>query len=133
MFRAPGENAVPIHPDLTNDEWISWARPIWYGIRESDTLQAAEGRESDDERHIAPLQLGTVERCIRLWSNAGETVLSPFAGIGTEVYQAVKLGRFGVGVELKPSYFRAAVKNLRRAEADLAAGTLFSALESVPA
>jgi DNA modification methylase len=128
VFRAPGENATPIHPDISNDEWIEWARPIWYGIRESDTLQAAAGREGDDERHIAPLQLGTVERCIRLWSNPGETVLSPFAGIGTEVYQAVKLGRFGVGVELKPSYFRAAVANLKRAEAERDAGTLFSAL-----
>ena len=127
VFRAPGENAVPIHPDISNDEWIEWARPVWYGIRESDTLQVAEGRESDDERHIAPLQLGTVERCIRLWSNPGEAVLSPFAGIGTEVYQAVRLGRFGVGVELKPSYFRAAVKNLHRAERD--AGTLFDGLE----
>lgn len=117
VMRAPGENAIPIHPDLSRNEWIEWARPIWYGIRETETLQAAEGRESDDERHIAPLQLGTVERCIRLWSNPGETVLSPFAGIGTEVYQAVKLRRKGIGIELKPSYFRLAVSNLARAAA----------------
>lgn len=115
MFRKPGENAVPIRPDLTNDEWIEWARPIWYGIRESDTLNVAEGREQNDERHICPLQLGTIERCVRLWSNRGETVLSPFAGIGSEGYVAVKLGRRFVGVELKPSYFRAAVRNLQRA------------------
>lgn len=116
-FRAPGANAVPILPDLTNNEWILWARPIWYDIRETDVLQYRDARDSDDERHIAPLQLGTVERCIRLWSNPGETVLSPFAGIGTEVYQAVKLGRKGIGIELKPSYFRIAVKNLERAAA----------------
>ena len=88
------------------------ARPIWYGIRESDTLNVAEGRDDKDERHIAPLQLGTIERCIRLWSNKGETVLSPFAGIGSEGYVAVQQGRKFIGCELKPSYFRAAVKNL---------------------
>jgi DNA modification methylase len=125
IFRVPGENAVPIHPDITNDQWIEWARPIWYGIRETETLQAAEGREADDERHICPLQLGTIERCIRLWSNAGETVLSPFAGIGSEVYQAVKLGRRGVGIELKSSYFRAAVRNLQRADVANNTPTLF--------
>lgn len=117
VMRAPGDNAVPIHPDISRNEWIEWARPIWYGIRETDTLQAAEARDNDDERHICPLQLGTIERCIRLWSNPGETVLSPFAGIGSEVYQAVKLGRKGIGIELKPSYFRVATKNVGRAAA----------------
>lgn len=115
VFRKPGENAVPIRPDITNDEWIEWARPIWYGIRESATLNAAEGRDKDDERHIAPLQLETIERCIRLWSNTGETVLSPFAGIGSEGYVALKHERKFVGIELKPSYFSAARKNLQRA------------------
>lgn len=118
IFRAPGENAVPIHPDITNDQWIEWARPIWYGIRETDTLNAAEGREAEDERHICPLQLGTIERCVRLWSNKGETVLSPFAGIGSEGFVSVKQGRRFVGVELKPSYWRAGVRNLRRAETE---------------
>lgn len=132
IFRAPGESEVPVKPDLTNNEWVEWARPIWYGIRESDTLQAAEGREADDERHICPLQLGTIERCIRLWSNAGETVLSPFARIGSEIYQAVKLGRRGVGIELKASYFAAAVRNLRRAEAQTRTPTLFD-FEEQPA
>lgn len=120
LFRAPGENAVPVHPDISNDEWIEWARPIWYGIKETDTLNAVEARENDDERHICPLQLVAIERCIRLWSNPGETILSPFAGIGSEVYQAVKLGRRGVGIELKPEYFKAAVKNVKRAEVDQA-------------
>lgn len=126
LFRTPGENAVPIDPDIDNEEWIQWARPIWYGIRESETLQVVESREEEDERHICPLQLGTIERCIRLWSNKGETVLSPFAGIGSEVYQAVKLGRRGIGVELKPSYFGVAVNNINRAEASLNELPLFT-------
>lgn len=116
LFRKPGENAVPVQPETTNDEWITWAHPIWYGIRESETLNAAEGREDKDEKHIAALQLETVERCVRLWSNKGETVLSPFAGIGTEGYVSVKHGRKFVGIELKRSYFDAACKNLARAE-----------------
>jgi len=115
VFRAPGENAEAIHPDINNDEWIEWARPIWYGIRESDTLNVAEGRTEQDERHICALQLGTIERCIRLWSNKGETVLSPFAGIGSEGYEAVKLERRFIGIELKPEYFETACRNLERA------------------
>lgn len=116
IFRKPGDNAVPVVPDLTNDEWIEWARPIWYGIRESDTLNAAEGRDQKDERHVAALQLATIERCVRLWSNKGETVLSPFGGIGSEGYVSVRHGRRYIGIELKPSYWRAAVRNLQRAE-----------------
>jgi DNA modification methylase len=112
LFRKPGENKIPIQPDITNDEWIEWARPIWYGIKETDTLNFAEAREEKDERHICPLQLGTIERCIRLWSNEGETVLSPFAGIGSEGYQSVKLGRKFIGCELKQSYFDTACRNL---------------------
>lgn len=128
LFRAPGENAVPIHPDITNNEWIEWARPIWYGIRESDTLNVVEARSNDDERHICPLQLGTIERCIRLWSNAGETVLSPFAGIGSEGYEALLRGRRFIGLELKPEYWRVGVKNLRQAEQVMHAPDLFSGL-----
>jgi DNA modification methylase/endogenous inhibitor of DNA gyrase (YacG/DUF329 family) len=119
VFRKPGDNPVPVVPDVTNDEWIQWARPIWYGIRESDTLQVAPARDADDERHICPLQLGTIERCIRLWSNPGDLVLSPFAGIGSEGYEAIRLGRRYVGIELKPSYFRVAAANLQAAEAML--------------
>lgn len=117
VFRAAGENAAPILPDISNEEWIQWARPVWYGIRESDTLNAAEGRGKDDERHIVPLQLGVIERCVRLWSNPNELVLSPFAGIGSEGHEAVRLGRRFVGVELKQEYWATAIKNLRRAEA----------------
>lgn len=115
LFRKPGENAVPIKPDVTNEEWIQWARPIWYSIKETDTLNTAEGKDAKDERHVCPLQLGTIERCIRLWSNPGEVVCSPFAGIGSEGFKALELGRKFVGVELKPSYFKTAHKNLERA------------------
>lgn len=108
------EPAVPIRGDVTPEQWIEWARPVWYGIRETDTLQAPQ--KGDDERHIAPLQLGTIERCIRLWSNPGELVLSPFAGIGSEGYEAVRLGRRFVGIELKKGYYDAAVRNLKNAE-----------------
>lgn len=128
VFRKPGENTVPIKPDITNDEWIEWARPIWYGIKESDTLNVREGRDSDDERHIAPLQLGTIERCVRLWSNPGETVLSPFAGIGSEGYVSLKFGRRYVGIELKRSYFEAAKKNMERANGIVTQASLFDAI-----
>jgi len=126
VFRAPGDNAVAIQPDITNEEWIEWARPIWYGIRESDTLNVAIARSEKDERHICPLQLGTIERCIRLWSNPGDLVLSPFAGIGSEGYEAIRLGRRYLGVELKPEYARVAVENLRTAEHLKTQGQLFS-------
>lgn len=126
VFRKPGENAVPVKTDLTHEEWIAWAHGIWLGIKESDTLNLAEGRGADDERHICALQLGVIERCVRLWSNPGEVVLSPFAGIGSEGYEAVKRGRKFVGVELKGRYFQTAARNLRRAEAESTSGDLFS-------
>jgi len=116
VFRKPGDNPVPVRPDLTNNEWIEWARPIWYGIKETDTLNFKEARQNEDERHICPLQLGTIHRCIRLWSNEGETVCSPFAGVGSEGYEALRLGRQFVGCELKKSYFDVAVKNLQAVE-----------------
>lgn len=115
IFRKPGDNKIPIKPDITNNEWIEYARPIWYGIKETDTLNFTAARETEDERHICPLQLGTIERCIKLWSNPGETILSPFAGIGSEGYMALKLGRKFIGIELKKSYFDVAVKNLESA------------------
>lgn len=120
LFRKPGDNAVPIThsqpgSELSNEQWIEWARPIWYGIRESDTLHVAEARNEDDERHICPLQLGTIERCIRLWSNPGDVVLSPFAGIGSEGYEAVRLNRQFIGFELKPQYAAVAARNLAAA------------------
>lgn len=129
LFKAPGDNAVPIIPDLSNNEWIEYARPIWYGIKETETLNVVEARENEDERHICPLQLGTIERCIKLWSNKGETVLSPFAGIGSELCQSIRLGRKGIGAELKSTYFTVAVRNLKRAESSNAELPLFAAME----
>ena len=119
IFRKPGDNQVPIKNDVSNDEWIDWAQPVWWNIKETRTLNARLGREDADERHICPLQLDFIERCVRLWSNPGETVLSPFAGIGSEVYMAVKLGRRGLGIELKPSYWASAVDVLRDLEAEI--------------
>lgn len=120
LFRAPGENPEPVKCDVSNEEWIAWARPIWYGIRESDTLNAAEARDAKDERHICPLQLETIERCVRLWTNAGDTVLDPFAGIGSTGVVALQQERHFVGIELKESYWRCARKNLLLAKKQLA-------------
>ena len=125
LFRKPGDNAVPIKNDVSNDEWIEWARPVWLGIRETNTLNAAVARDDADEKHIAPLQLDFIERVVRLWSNRGETVLSPFAGIGSELHTAVRLGRRAIGCELKPSYWRTAVGNLTDIEAELSVPVLF--------
>lgn len=116
LFKKPGDNEVAISPDVTNEEWIEWAHPIWWGIRESNTLQYQSARDNADDRHICPLQLGFIERCIRLWSNPGETVLSPFAGIGSEGHVAIGRGRKFIGCELKPSYWRTAKANLEKAE-----------------
>lgn len=120
IFKKDGDNAVPIRPvengDMDNETWIKWADGIWTDINESDTLQYTTARAADDEKHICPLQLGTVERCIKLYSNKGEVVYTPYLGIGTEVYQAIRFGRYGKGSELKPSYFRIAAKNTADAE-----------------
>ena len=117
IFKKPGENRVPVTPvqngELNNETWISWAHGIWVDINETDTLQYYHARERDDEKHICPLQLGTIERCVKLYSNPGETVLTPFMGIGSEAFMAVKLGRKAIGIELKRSYFDVSVANLR--------------------
>jgi len=125
MFRKPGDNPTAIDTDVDNETWIEWARPVWYGIRESATLNAAAARENEDERHICPLQLPLIERCVRLWSNKGETVLSPFGGIGSEGFVSVQQGRRFIGCELKPSYWATACKNLERAEYEANLPTLF--------
>lgn len=127
LFRAPGDNETPIKAEATNEEWIQWASPVWLDIRETDTLNTQVAKDDRDERHICPLQLGLIDRVLRLWSNRGETVLSPFAGIGSEGYQAIKRGRRFVGCELKPLYWQVACKNLARAEADANAPMLFPA------
>ena len=128
LFRKPGDNPVPIKPECDNETWIEWARACWYGIRETNTLNTAVAKESEDERHSCPLQLDLIERCVRLWSNRGETVLTPFLGIGSEVWIAVKHGRVGIGCELKPSYWRTAVSNLTQLEAEMELPTLLDAL-----
>lgn len=134
IFRAPGDNPIPItHQDtderaanyLPVDMWQKYASPVWMDIDYGKTLNVREGRDERDEKHIAPLQLQTIERCIHLWSNEGETVLSPFAGIGSEGYQSVKMGRKFVGIELKRSYFEAAIGNLKKAEIDQTSLKLF--------
>jgi len=128
MFRKPGENVVAIKPECDNETWIEWARPCWFGIRETNTLNTVVAKENEDERHICPLQLDLIERVVRLWSNRGETVLTPFMGIGSEVHTAIRLGRRGIGCELKPSYWSTAVENLRALEHEMSLPSLFDEL-----
>jgi DNA modification methylase len=126
LFRKPGDNVVPIKTDVTNEEWIDWAQPVWMDIRETRTLNVRVAREDADEKHICPLQLDFIERCVRLWSNPGETVLSPFAGIGSEGYVSILNGRKFIGCELKPAYWKTACDNLMAAEIEADAPDLFS-------
>jgi DNA modification methylase len=116
VFRKDGEHTHQVHCDISVDTWQKYASPVWMDIDYSDTLNATKGRGENDEKHICPLQLGTIERAIILWSNEGDTILTPFLGIGSEVYQSIKLGRYGVGFELKESYFNEAIKNCKQAE-----------------
>ena len=96
--------------------WQQWASPVWMDIKRTDVLTASEGTAMGDEKHICPLQLSVIERLVRLWSNEGEVIFTPFLGIGSEVYEAVLAGRRGIGCELKDSYFDVAVKNIKQAE-----------------
>ena len=100
------------------DQWQEWASPVWMNIDQTDVLNVSQAREDKDEKHLCPLQLDLIERCIRLWSNPGDTVFSPFTGIGSEGYVALKHGRKFIGTELKEAYFNIAAKNLRAAEAN---------------
>ncbi|MBQ6721793.1 MAG: site-specific DNA-methyltransferase [Clostridia bacterium] len=117
-MRKPGDN--PERVTHTNESfpvsvWQKYASPVWMDINPNDTLQYKSAREEQDERHICPLQLQVIQRGIELWSNPGDTVLTPFMGIGSEAYMAVKMGRRAVGVELKDSYYRQAVRNVKNA------------------
>ena len=114
IFRKDGERNNPVtNTDLPVDLWQKYASPVWMDINYGNTLQGfRNGREDNDEKHICPLQLDTIERLIHLYSNKGDTVLTPFMGIGSEVYQAVKMGRKGIGFELKESYFDLAKANI---------------------
>lgn len=115
IFRKDGERNNPVtNTDLSVDLWQKYASPVWMDINYSNTLQGfRNGREENDEKHICPLQLDTIKRLIHLYSNKNDTVLTPFMGIGSEVYQAVKMGRKGIGFELKESYFNLAKANLK--------------------
>lgn len=98
------------------DQWQQWASPVWMDINQTHVLNNyREGKTVEDERHICPLQLDLIARCIRLWSNPGDVVFSPFTGIGSEGFEALKNGRKFIGTELKESYFKTAAKNLRDA------------------
>lgn len=126
VFRKPGENseAVEKTPEgFPVEQWQRWASPVWMDIRQSNTLNVQQAREAGDEKHICPLQLDVIERCIVLWSNKGDTVFSPFMGIGSEGVMSLRLGRKFIGTELKPSYFRQAAGYMRQAESE--AITLF--------
>lgn len=110
---ASGEDRARAEKWFSIEVWQRYASPVWMDINQSRTLQYRAGRDEKDEQHISPLQLDVIERCIELWSNPGDVVLTPFLGIGSEVYGAVSAGRKGLGFELKPSYFSQAVRNLK--------------------
>jgi hypothetical protein len=154
-FRKPGDNPDPVSgcfdryigagegPDFGKytsasdgrnwfsiEVWQRYASPVWTDINQTRTLQYRGGRDEKDEQHISPLQLDVIERCIQLWSNPGDTVLTPFLGIGSEVWGAVNLGRKGIGIELKPSYFRQAVKNLAALDEQRGTATLLDVIET---
>jgi DNA modification methylase len=117
-FRVAGDNEVPINAkeQVSRNNWIDWAECCWSDIKETDTLNVSEGRGEDDTKHICPLQLGVIERLVKLYSNPGEIVFSPFTGIGSEGFMSVKLGRRFYGCEIKDEYHAAAQRNLVRAE-----------------
>ena len=140
------EYASPVWSVDDNETWAArgaapsakeWAiqdiypNSVWMDINPSDTLQRESAREENDERHICPLQLQVIERGIELWSNPNDVVLSPFAGIGSECYVAVKMGRRAIGIELKESYYKQAVLNVKRAATEATQDTLFAHQEEV--
>lgn len=131
-MRKPGDNPIPISHDnecFPISAWQKIASPVWMDINPSNTLQYRSARDGDDERHICPLQLDVIERAVDLWSIPGDTVLSPFMGIGSEGFVAVSKGREFIGIELKPSYFELAVKNLSEAAAKASELTIFDFAE----
>lgn len=118
-FRKNGENPERIEHTNENfpvSKWQKYASPVWMDINQSNTLQRDSAREKRDEKHICPLQLDVIERCIELWTNPNDIVFSPFAGIGSEIYQALNMGRRGLGIELKESYYNQAVANCNGVE-----------------
>lgn len=129
IMRKPGENPEPVEhtnetypvdkwQDVASPIWDYEHSPVWWDINQSDTLNARMAREDKDERHICPLQLPVIERLVELYTNPGDTVFTPFLGIGSEVYQSILMGRKGIGIELKPQYFNCAVENIKNAETE---------------
>lgn len=129
VFRKPGEHRNPVICDIPVEVWQQYASPVWMDIDYGDTLNVREARHENDERHICPLQLPTIERSIHLWTNEGDTVLTPFLGIGSEAYQAIKMKRKAIGFELKDTYFDVAVKNVQAAIAGQNQMSLFGGAE----
>lgn len=160
QFTKPGDNPLPIRAGrsskydndlgwVTSDEWINWARPVWYaadympgtwregntgdsckfGIRETEVLNVRQARDTNDERHLCPLQLGVIERLVKVWSAPDEVVFDPFNGIGSTGYIALKYGRKYIGSELKKSYYDSSIRNLDSAIAERGALTLFDFAE----
>lgn len=130
VFRKDGERNNPVHCDINVDTWQKYASPVWYDINYSETLNLKGSRDEKDEKHICPLQLQTIDRLVTLYSNVGDTVFTPFLGIGSEVYQSILRGRKGIGIELKESYFNAAVENCMSAELSKKQKSIFD-LETV--
>jgi DNA modification methylase len=116
VFRKDGDRSDPVRCEISVDTWQKYASPVWMDIDYGDTMNARSGREDADEAHICPLQLPTIERLVILYSNPGDTVLTPFGGIGSELVKSVELGRKAIGFELKKSYFDEAVKNCKAEE-----------------
>lgn len=119
VMRAPGENVEPVGQDAKSfpvSQWQQWASPVWMDIRQTNTLNVRIAKEADDEKHLCPLQLDLIERAVLLWSNPGDVVLSPFAGVGSEGVMAIKQHRRFIGIELKEAYFRRASQYLQEAE-----------------
>lgn len=132
-MRKPGENEKRVtHTNETFpvDKWQEYASPVWMDIKQSNTLNRTSAREERDEKHICPLQLDVIERCVELWTAEGDTVFTPFLGIGSEVYQSLLMNRNGVGIELKKSYYNQAVKNCKKAVEKEVQLDLFEGLEA---
>lgn len=119
VMRKDGDNPEPVtHTNETFpvDKWQNYASPVWMDIKQSNTLNRLSARDDRDEKHICPLQLDVIERCVELWTNPNDVVFTPFLGIGSEAYQSLKMNRKAIGIELKPSYFKQAVINCKNAE-----------------
>ncbi|MEE1007195.1 MAG: site-specific DNA-methyltransferase [Acutalibacteraceae bacterium] len=140
FMRKPGENpdrvthtnqSFPVSQwqEYASPIWDEYNSPVWWDINQSDTLNARSAKDEESERHICPLQLPVIERIIKMYSNEGDTVFTPFLGIGSEVYQALKMDRKGIGIELKPAYFDEAVRNIKDVEVEKHQTTLFDFMQ----